>query len=154
MKELYQIFEQLHITYEEISHPPVFTVEDIQKLQLKIKGIGCKNLFLTDHKKYYLYILEENKKANLKQLAQLLKISRLSFASTNKLKEVLNLEQGSVTPFGIINDQKQQVLLILDSDLKQKRLLFHPLINTKTIALEFDDLLRFIQFEKHDYIIF
>lgn len=153
MKELYNVFKQLNIHYEEVVHPPVFTVLDIQKLDLKIEGTGCKNLFLTDHKKFYLYILEESKKADLKKLAKILSVSRLSFANVEHLKTILNLEQGSVTPFGIINDLENQVLLILDQNLKQKKLLFHPLVNTKTVSIEFDDLIRFIEFEKHDYIL-
>lgn len=153
MRDLYSILKKLNIFFEEVSHPPAFTVLDIQKLDLKIEGTGCKNLFLTDHKKFYLYILEESKKADLKKLAKILSVSRLSFASVEDLKTILKLEQGSVTPFGIINDLENQVLLILDQSLKQKKLLFHPLVNTKTISIEFDDLIRFIEFEKHDYIL-
>jgi len=89
MRNLYEIFNKLDIFYEEFSHLPVFTVADIQKLSYKIEGTGCKNLFLVSHENYYLYVLEENKKANLKDLSKNLGISRLSFASIDDLKDIL-----------------------------------------------------------------
>lgn len=73
-------------------------------------------------------------------------------ASNSELNQILNLEQGSVTPFGIIYDNENKVELILDKDLKNKKLFFHPNINTKTISIQFQDLIKFIEYEKHNYI--
>ena len=65
---LYNIFKKLDIKFEEIEHEPVFTIEQAQAIKNRIKGTGCKNLFLTDKRgKYILTILEENKKANIKK---------------------------------------------------------------------------------------
>lgn len=151
---LYDIFRKLDVVYEEIEHEPVFTVEQAQKIKSKIKGIGCKNLFLTDKKgNYVLVVLKEDKKANIKQIEKLANISHLSFAETSELQSVLQLENGSVTPFGILNDINNKVLLVIDVDLKDKQLLFHPNINTKTISVTYDDLIKFIEFEKHNYML-
>lgn len=150
---LYKIFKQLNIAYEEIEHEAVMTIEQAKQIKNKIDGIGCKNLFLTDKKgKYFLIVLEEDKKADLKFLAKIVKASRLSFAKISELESILHLKQGSVTPFGIINDIDNKVLLLIDSDLIGKKLLFHPNINTKTVSISFEDLIKFIQFENHDYI--
>lgn len=69
--DLYTILADLGIAYEEVKHDPVYTVEKAQSIKSKISGIGCKNLFLTDHHrtKYLLVILEESKQADLKQIA-------------------------------------------------------------------------------------
>ena len=45
---LYKILEELNISYDEISHKAVFTVEEAKLVNESISGIGCKNLFLTD----------------------------------------------------------------------------------------------------------
>lgn len=61
--DLYTSLTDLGIAYDEVEHDPVYTVEQVQSIKSKISGIGCKNLFLTDHHrtKYLLVIL---KKAN------------------------------------------------------------------------------------------
>lgn len=153
--KLYEILDKLNISYEEIEHEPVFTIEQAQNIKNKINGMGCKNLFLTDKKgKYFLVIIEENKKANIKEIENIIGTRHLSFANNEELREILSLEQGSVTPFGIINDVENKVKLVIDNDLKDKKLLFHPNINTKTLSITHDDLIKFIEFEQHNYIFF
>ena len=142
---LYEIFKQLNIEFKEVEHKPVFNIEQAQSIKEKIEGTGCKNLFLTDKKgKYVLVILEENKKANMKKIAKIINTSHLSFAENSELTNILNLEQGSVTPFGILNDIDNQVILVIDKDLKNKKLLFHPNINTKTISISYDNLIKLL----------
>ena len=150
---LYNIFKKLDIKFEEIEHEPVFTIEQAQAIKNRIKGTGCKNLFLTDKRgKYILAILEENKKANIKQIEKLVNTSHLSFAKTTELQSVLQLEKGSVTPLGILNDIDNKVVLVIDTDLKDKILLFHPNTNTKTISITYDNLIKFIEFRNHNYM--
>ena len=121
---LYDIFEQLNIDFQEIEHEPVFTVEQAQDIKSKIEGIGCKNLFLTDKKgRYILALLDENKRADIRQIEKIAHTSHLSFANSSELKNILQLEQGSVTPLGVVNDKENQVLLVIDRDLKDKKLL-------------------------------
>jgi len=152
--DLYVVLENLNIIYEEIEHEKVMTVEEAKKIDNMINGVGCKNLFLTDKSKFYLVVLEENKRANIKDLSKYLKCSKLSFAHSEDLKEILSLEVGSVTPLGIINDSNNKVILVIDKDLIDKKLLFHPNINTKTISIYYDDLIKFIDYFKHDYVIY
>lgn len=64
-----------------------------------------------DH--YYLYVLEENKRADLKFLARFLQVSHLSFASEEELQNILGLEKGSVTPLGILHDKQNLVTFYL-----------------------------------------
>lgn len=152
--DLYDILKQLNIPFEEIEHEPVYTIEDAKKAEIEkgIHGLGCKNLFLTNKKgQYVLVILEENKKANIKDIQTITNISHLSFASQEQLQEVLLLSPGSVTPFAIIHDKQKSVLLVIDEDLKGKQLLFHPNVNTKTISISYDDLIKFIEYENHAY---
>lgn len=152
--ELYEILKKLKINYDEVKHEAVYTAEQSKFIENEIDGVGCKNLFLTDKKgKYFLVLIEENKKANLKEIAKMTNTSHLSFASGEELEKILSLKQGSVTPLGIINDAENKVVLVIDKELKDKKLLVHPNINTKTISIKYNDLIKFIEFGKHKFIL-
>lgn len=152
---IYEVLEKLKINYDEIEHPAVYTVEEANRLERMLEGIGCKNLFLTDKKgHYYLYILKDDKRADLKDLALKLKVLKLTFCSEEDLNTLLGLSKGSVTPLGIINDKDNKVTLIIDKDLVDKKLLCHPNVNTKTISIEYKDLIKLIEYKEHNYIVY
>ena len=115
-----------------------------------INGVGGKTLFLKDKNNYYLYLLDDTKKADLKSIAKTLNIGRLSFGSEEELYNKLKLKRGSVTPLGIINDNGS-VILIIDKDLKNKKILTHPNINSATISIEYEDLIKFINYCNNKY---
>lgn len=152
--DIYKLLNDLNIEYEEIEHERVTTIEEAKHIKNMIEGQGCKNLFLTDHKNnYYIYVLEEDKKANLKELHKILNCSHLSFASIEDLSSILNLSVGSVTPLAIINDKDNKVEILIDKDLINKKLLFHPNVNTKTISIMYNDLLKIIKKCNHKVTI-
>lgn len=148
--DLYSVLAKLNISYEHLDHKPVFTVEDAQFIKRKISGNGCKNLLLTDNKSgYFLVIVEDSKRVDMRSITHFIDIPHLSFASETELNDVLGLSQGSVSPFGIINDIENKVTLIIDTELCEKRLIFPANSNTKTIAVDYKDLIRFVEFTKH-----
>lgn len=151
--DIYEVLKKLDIKYEEVEHEPVFTAEQSQKIKQQIFGVGCKNLFLTDRKgNYYLYLIDDGKKADLREVGKKVKVSHFSFATEEELKNIMKLEKGSVTPLGIINDVDNVVKILMDEDLKDKMLLMHPNVNTKTLAMSFDDLIKFINYTNHEYL--
>lgn len=153
--DIFKILDELKIKYDILEHQAVYTVEEAKQLEDMIEGLGCKNLFLTDKKgNYFILVLEENKKANLKELAKLLNVSKLTFASEEALQEILGLEPGSVTPLSIINDKENKVLLIIDNDIVDKKILVHPNTNTKTMSIEFKDIEKLIEHTNHKYILY
>ena len=60
-EQLMTILTELGIQTNTISHPPLRTVEEAQRLRGHIEGGHVKNLFLKDKKKRYwlLVVLEE-----------------------------------------------------------------------------------------------
>lgn len=150
MNNVIEVLEKLNIKYEIVEHKAVYTKEEAQFIKNKITGIGCKNLFLKNKLNYYLYIIEDNKKADLKNISKKLNIGRLSFASEKELNEKLKLTRGSVTPLGIINDKKT-VILLIDKDLKEQKILVHPNINTSTVNINYNDLIKYIEYFGNDY---
>lgn len=150
--EILEVLDNLNIKYEKVEHPAVYTVEEMKQYQINMDGDGCKNLFLKDKKSnFYILVLPEDKRADTKGLAKLLGTPYLSFANEDYLKDILDLERGSVTPFGIINDKDNKVKVLIDTELKGKKLLFHPNRNTATVSIEYNDLIKFIEHEKHSY---
>lgn len=150
---IYEILEKLDINYEMVEHKVVMTSEEAEFIKKLIKGEGVKNLFLKDGKNYYLILIPDDKKANIKNIKKLLKVNNLYFASSTDLENVLGVTPGSVTPLGIINDTDNKVLIIIDEFLIDKVLLMHPLTNTKTISIKYSDLVKYINYFNHKYRI-
>lgn len=151
--DIYIVLKELEIKYKEEKHRPVQTIEEAKKLKIDIEGIGTKSLFLKNKKDYYLIILEEDERLDFKKIYETLKIKHLSFASSAELLKILNLKD-CVTPFGIINDKNNIVTIMIEQKLQNKKLLFHPNESTKTLSIDYNDLIKFIEYENHKYVIF
>ncbi|MGH7095168.1 MAG: prolyl-tRNA synthetase associated domain-containing protein [Stellaceae bacterium] len=136
----------LRIAYRAYRHPPVFTVAGAVALRGTLPGGHTKNLFLKDRKGgLWLAVMLEERRTDLKRLADALGAPRFSFGSGELLYEVLGVRPGSVTPFALINDRARRVAVVLDQAmLAIEPLNYHPLENDRTIAVMPGDLLRFI----------
>ncbi len=146
-QRVYDALDKLNIKYEAVEHEPVYTMEDMDRLGLSKKGTLCKNLFLRDAKgkRHFLVTADENTKVDLKDLGRKLGAGNLSFASEERLEKYLGLKQGSVTPFGLMNDTSHAVEFFIDKSLSRcKSLGIHPLENTATVFLSFKDLDKFL----------
>ena len=150
MIDIYEVLNKLNIEYQMVEHEEVFTAEQSKHIKNLIEGVGGKTLFLKDKNNYYLYLLDDERQANLKFLSKSLNIGRLSFGNEDELYDKLKLKKGSVTPLGIINDNSS-VILIIDKTLKGKKILTHPNINTATVSIRYDDLIKFIEYCNNTY---
>lgn len=139
--------DELGICYVRHDHPPLFTVEDSKALRGDLPGGHCKNLFLRDRKgAMWLVVCLEDRPIDLKALGALLGGVRLSFGSADRLMRVLGVIPGAVSPFALINDTEVSVEVILDKAMLEHRPLnYHPLVNTTTIAVSPEDLVRFVE---------
>ncbi|MGQ9370864.1 prolyl-tRNA synthetase associated domain-containing protein [Azospirillum sp. ST 5-10] len=133
-------------------HPPLFTVEESKALRGELPGGHCKNLFLKDKKGlYWLVVALEDAPVALNGFDKVIGSARLSFASAERLWEVLGVRPGSVTPFALINDRERRVGVVLQQAmLEHDPLNYHPLANDRTTALRPADLLRFIRACGHE----
>jgi Ala-tRNA(Pro) deacylase len=155
-EDLFARLDSLGVAHSTIEHPPLFTVEDSQKLRGEIPGGHSKNLFVKDKKgRLFLLVLGEDAIVDLKRVHE--KIGgqgRVSFGSGELLEEVWGVKPGAVTPFGAINDRDGKVTVVLDAALMaERRLNFHPLVNTRTTGLASEDLVKFLRATGHDPII-
>src|SRR3990167_861411 len=92
--EIKEYLKNKGITFKEVTHQAVYTVEESKKLNIhdELKGIHSKNLFLKNRKgnKFYLIILPENKKLDLELFENKLN-EKLKFANEEELKKILGL---------------------------------------------------------------
>ena len=111
-------------------------------------------MFLKDAKgKLYLAVTLEKKRVDLKSVSEQIGAKRLSFASNDMLENILNIKPGGVTPFALINDINKHIVVLFDQDiLKERKLSFHPLVNTETITISLEDILKFINYCGHKLI--
>lgn len=154
--ELFAFLDQLGIAVSTKRHPPLFTVADSQSLRGEIQGGHTKNLFLKDKKdNFFLVTVGEDAVVDLKQIHSLIgAASRVSFGKPEMLMELLGVIPGAVTVFGVINDTKQRVKLILDEALMRHDVInAHPLTNEATTSIGTADLVRFVEATGHDAAI-
>lgn len=151
-KEVYELLSRLDISYVRHDHIPVFTIEQANQLNLKILATRCKNLFLRNKKgnQHYLVIMEHLKLLDLRKLSSQIGSSALSLASEERLYNLLRLTPGSVSPFGLINDEGKKVTVLIDRNLRNSQSLsFHPNINTVTIEISFNDFEKYLRWCKN-----
>lgn len=142
------------IPFELYEHPPLPTVEDALPYWKEIDSAHCKNLFFRNHKgnKHYLVILDYRQQLNIRDLEQRLKQGKISFASPKRMDKYLGLSAGSVSAFGIINDQDHHVHLFVDATLQSaEHISFHPNQNDATLVISFASFIRFLESSGNSY---
>lgn len=149
---LFDFLESLGIAVKTYRHPPVFTVEEAQAHRDGMPGGHCKSLFVRDKKKRRaLIMVDENRRVDLKSLAEKIGLGRLSFGSANSLQNMLGVIPGSVTPFALVNQRVPEgteppLTVALDrAMMQQSPLNYHPLHNAATTAITPEDLVCFIR---------
>ena len=154
--DLLDILREKNIDFQVHEHKPLYTVEDSEKLRGKIDGSHTKNLFLKNKKnEFFLFTCNERAKIDLKQFSRSINAKNLSFANENYLEKYLGIKPGSVSPYALLNDKKNNVSFYLDENLeKSEKINFHPLINDTTITMKTSDFINFILENKKRINIF
>lgn len=152
-RALFALFDRLGIATTTYEHPPVFTVEEGEALGLDdhIPGQSGKSLLLTNKAgNLWLVVACDHTRADLKALARHLGSGRLSFARPEVMQEVMAVTPGSATPFAVMHDTEKRLKIMIDRDFTlATHCVFHPLQNTYSTVMEFNDLLRFLTY--HGY---
>ncbi len=151
--DIYAFLDQHGITYQRFDHPAVFTCEQANELRMPMPGKDTKNLFLRDKKgkRHFLVTVGHEKQVDLKALTEVLEVQQgLSFASSERLKEYLSVEPGSVTILGLVNDKNHGVEVIIDQAVwAADAVCAHPLVNTATLVIPHTGLETFLKATGH-----
>ena len=141
---VYDFLDRTGVGYVTLCHPAAFTMEECEAVRREIGAPVFKNLFLTNRQQtdFYLLMIPADKPFKTKYLSSQLGCARLSFASAEKMAELLHIEPGAVSPMGLIHDTGHKVRLIIDRDLEETGLYAcHPCVNTASVAMPLSDLL-------------
>lgn len=147
--------EDWNITYRLYQHPPLPTAEDAIAYWKDIDAQHCKNLFFRNHKgnRHYLVVFDWKRQLPIHRIEKMLRQGKLTFASPKRMMRYLGVEPGSVSPFGLINDSENHVVLFLDEKLKKaEEISFHPNDNRYTAVISKTDFFRFLELIGNSWI--
>ncbi len=142
----YKLLNELGIDFVRTDHPdePATSMEVCEKVDAILGVKICKNLFLCNRQKtnFYLLVMPGDKPFKTKELSGQLGISRLSFGEPQFMEQFLDLQPGSVSVLGLMNDHDHRVRLLIDEDvLEEDQFGCHPCMNTSSIRFATRDLI-------------
>lgn len=152
VKQLLSLLNAWGVDYKRYQHPPLDTCHEADALQLQRSGTRLKNLFLKDNygRRHFLLLTVPEKRVDLKAMSKQLAVSRLGFASEQRLFKYLQVKPGCVSLLALINDTQNQVELLMDDDIANSmNFQCHPLINTQTLVLSKSGVKKVLQQTGH-----
>ena len=146
-QRVFDFLEAHGIEYSVYEHPEAPTIEIARQYWRQDGSKHCKNLFFRNHKgnRHYLVVFDSEQSMAIHDLEQRLHQGKLSFASEQRMARWLGLRPGSVSPFGLVNDEECHVHLFLDANLKNyPSLSFHPNDHTATVVISQEMFARYL----------
>ena len=92
---VYDFLDKLNIKYDRVDHEVADTMEACKEIDEVLDCTICKNLFLCNAQKtkFYLLMIEGDKKFKTKDISGQIGSSRLSFAPPEYMEKYLNIHQ-------------------------------------------------------------
>lgn len=140
---VYDLLDSLGIEYLRTDHAHADTMEACNEIDKVLDVLICKNLFLCNRQKtkFYLLMMPGDKPFKTKELSSQINSARLSFASAEAMEEYLDIQPGSVSVMGLMNDKENAVNLLVDEDvLKGEYVGCHPCVNTSSLKIKTTDV--------------
>lgn len=151
----YDLLDELGIAYERTDHEPAWDMEACYSIDAVLGVVICKNLFLCNRQKtaFYLLLMPGDKKFKTKELSRQINSARLSFAEPEDMLKYLDVEPGSVSVMGLMNDPEHHVRLLIDEDvLEEEYFGCHPCVNTSSLKMKTRDMIEtFLPAVSHDW---
>ena len=120
-REVYAAFARLEIPFGRVDTDPGLTMEDCQHIDAKIGVRIVKTIFLCNRQQteFYLYVTTDDKPFVTREFCGALGISRVSFASAEKLWELTGVQVGATTLLSAILPQSAGVHLVMDRSVAE-----------------------------------
>ncbi len=135
--DIFRLLDERKIEYSVEHHKRVYSIAEMDEVEIKGKQCISKNIVLTDDKKrsFYLLSIPHEKRLDLKALRSMLQSRPLSFLNAERMQELIGINKGEVTPFALLNDSMHKVSFILDKSFENSVIGIHPNDNSITVFL-------------------
>lgn len=141
----YDFLDSLGVEYQRVDHEAAMTIEACEEIDKTLEISICKNLFLCNRQEtsFYLLMMPGDKKFKTKDISAQINSSRLSFGKPEYMEKFLDITPGSLSVLGLMNDKDQKVQLLIDEDvLKEPYIGCHPCINTSSLKIRTEDMMK------------
>lgn len=145
-----KLLQESNISFEEISHEPVFTSVEAAKIRGLSLSQGAKSLLLKTGGTFILAVLPGDRKLDTKKLKKLLQVKDIRFATPDEVVNVMGCEIGACYPIGtIINMQP-----FVDKTLSENTVIsFNPGVHDKSIKMTWVDYEKLVSPQLVDIIL-
>lgn len=145
--KLQEFLRKHNIEYQYYEHAATATVAESKQIARTIPGCHSKNLFLVDkYWQHYLVCLEAHERLPIHQFWKTIGAKKLTFWSSDSMKELLGLTPGHVSLFGLINDTNKKVRLYITRTVWESELVWrHPNRNDATLVINHTTLKQYIE---------
>lgn len=153
---IYALLDSNGIQYHMQTHGAVHSLADVDQAGVIREGVVLKNLFLKDGKgkKHFLLCVPEDRHTDFKEIGEKVGAKKLGLASEERLQRFLGVEQGAVSPFGVLNDRENVVTVIMDKMLPDETIIgVHPNDTTSSVWLKYCDMKRIVAQNGNDLIL-
>lgn len=153
-QQVYDRLAALGIDFDYYEHPEAPTIEIASKFYRGEGTTLCKNLFFRNHKgnRHYLVIMDSRNEMDIHAIEKQLHQGKLSFASEERMMRYLGVRPGSVSLFTLVNDVNHEVILFVDSRLRDaEKVSFHPNDNRASLVIANADMMKFIENSGNQY---
>jgi Ala-tRNA(Pro) deacylase len=142
-KKILELLRKQNISFQEIKHDPVFTMEQAEEVCKHKTEEGVKTLLIRgENGVLALAVLRGDHRLDFGAARKSLKSKRISFGDETDLGEI-GVSTGGLSPFGY----DQSLPVILDRTIAETDFSYiNPGDNTKTIKLRSGDLVSAIRF--------
>ena len=155
---VYDFLDSLGIEYFRLDHAPAFGSEEelCREIEESLGARICKNLFLANRQrtKFYMLMIPDHKVFRSSDISKQAGSSRLHFAESEYMEELIDCSSGSASVMGLMNDTEHRVQLLVDEDvLNSEYVGCHPCINTSSLRIRSGDIFdKFVKATGHDFI--
>ena len=118
-ESVYKTLKKLRIPFERVDTDEAITMDDCVAINEKLNMKMVKTLFLCDRKKtsFYLFVTVGDKSFRSADFSAALGVSRVSFAPSELMWEILGTKIGAATVFSVLLPGARDVEIVFDKDV-------------------------------------
>ncbi len=153
---IFETLTQLDIPFLRVDTGDGTTMEACIPIGEKLQNPVIKTVFVTNRQQtlFWLYVMAPDKPFVTKEFCGALGIPRVSFASEERLVEMMGTPHGATTVLALVNDPDHRIQLVMDQDIAEGQYLScTDGTNTGFLRIGVGDLLqRYLGYTGHEAI--